>query len=87
MAPGPYPLFLVSASSVGAALTMIWALPAACEGCLGRCGEGWVEVFNVLTGEWGGKRDISQPVARGVVSVGRKAASLCVRDANLRRMS
>ena len=87
MAPGSYPLFLVSASSVGAALTMIWSLPAACESCRGRCGEGWVEVFNVLTGEWGGKRDISQPVARGVVSVGRKAAFLCVRDANLRRMS
>ena len=56
------------------------------RGCRGRRGEGWVEVFNVLTGHWGGKRDISQPVARGVVSVGRKAASLCVRDANLRRM-
>ena len=62
--------------------TFVWEV-----GWRGRCGEGWVEVFNVLTGGWGGKRDISQPVARGVVSVGRKAASLCVRDANLRRMS
>ena len=67
------------------------------EGCLplthrlrglpGVGGEGWVEIFNVLTPRWGWKRDISQPVARGVVSVARKAAFLCMRDTDLRRMS
>ena len=56
-------------------------------GCRGWRGEGWVEIFNVLAPRWNWKRDISQPVARGVVSVVRKAASLCVKDANLRRMS